>query len=185
MNAQYSSASKDRQVPKLSAWVLISFLMLSAQAAASDQIYQDPDVFISDAFDSRPHPKVLWLTLDAQTELGRILGHPPTQLRQRYWEDGIKSVWILEEIGKEEPITAGFVIANGRIDHARVLVYRESRGSEVRYPSFLRQFKDATLTAGAQLSHRIDGISGATLSVSALERLARAALYLDRVSRRQ
>jgi hypothetical protein len=137
----------------------ISFLTLSAHAVALEQIYQDPEVFISDAFGSRPQPKVLWLTAAAQAEIARILGHPPTQLRQRYWADGAKSVWILEEIGKEEPITAGFVIANGRIDHARVLVYRESRGSEVRYPSFLRQFKDATLTSDAQLSHAIDGIS--------------------------
>ena len=172
-------------MPKLSAWVLISFLTLSAHAVALEQIYQDPEVFISDAFGTRPQPKVLWLTSPAQAEIARILGHPPTQLRQRYWADGIKSVWILEEIGKEEPITAGFVIANGRIDHARVLVYRESRGSEVRYPSFLRQFNDATLTSDAQLSRAIDGISGATLSVSALERLARVALYLDRLSRRQ
>lgn len=172
-------------MPKLSAWILISFLTLSTHAVALEQVYQDPDVFISEAFGSRPQSRVLWLTRDAQAEITRMLGHPPTQLRQRYWSDGIKSVWVLDEIGKEEPITAGFVIADGRIDHVRVLVYRESRGSEVRYPSFLKQFKDAALTSNDQLSRTIDGISGATLSVSALERLARVALYLDRLSRRQ
>ncbi len=170
---------------KLPAWVLIVFLTYSTHVIALERIYQEPDVFISEALGSRPQAKVLWLTKEMQAEVTRILGHPPTQLRQRYWSDGIKSVWVLEEIGKEEPITAGFVIANGRIDHVRVLVYRESRGSEVRYPPFLRQFKDAALTSGAQLSHAIDGISGATLSVSALERLARVALYLDRLSRQQ
>ncbi len=171
-------------MPKLSAWVLIFFLTLSTHAGALEQNYEDPGVFVTDTFGALLQPKLLWLTKPAQAEIARILGHAPTQLRQRYWSDGIKSVWVLEEIGKEEPITAGFVIANGRIDHVRVLVYRESRGSEVRYPSFLRQFKDATLTSDARLSQTIDGISGATLSVSALERLARVALYLDRLSRR-
>ena len=170
-------------MPKLSAWVLIFFLTLSTHAGALEQIYQDLGVFVTDTFGALPQPKLLWLTKPAQAEIARILGHAPTQPRQRYWSDGIKSVWVLEEIGKEEPITAGFVIVNGRIDHVRVLVYRESRGSEVRYPSFLRQFKDATLTSDARLSQTIDGISGATLSVSALDRLARVALYLDRLSR--
>lgn len=172
-------------MPKLSAWVLISFLALSTHAIAFEQVYQDPDAFISEPFGARPEPKLLWLTRDTQAEVTKILGHPPAQLRQRYWANGAKSVWILEEIGKEEPITAGFVINNGRIDHARVLVYRESRGSEVRYPSFLQQFKDAALVSEHRLNRTIDGISGATLSVSALERLARLALYFDRMSRLQ
>ena len=170
-------------MPKLSARVLLVFLTLSTHAGALEQIYENPGVFVTDALGALPQPKLLWLTKTAQAEIAGILGHAPTQLRQRYWSDGIKSVWVLDEIGKEEPITAGFVITNGRIDHVRVLVYRESRGSEVRYPSFLRQFKEATLTSGARLSQSIDGISGATLSVSALERLARVALYLDRLSR--
>ena len=170
-------------MPKLSAWVLISFLSLSTHVLAAEQVYQDPDVFISEALGSRPQPKVLWLTRDMQAEVTKILGHPPPQLRQRYWSDGARSVWVLEEIGKEEPITAGFVVANGRIDHARVLVYRESRGGEVRYPAFLRQFAGAALAPDNQLNRQIDGISGATLSVSALERLARVALYFDRMSR--
>ena len=170
-------------MPKLSAWVLISFISLSTHVLAAEEVYQEPDVFISAALGSRPQPKVLWLTRDMQAEVTKILGHPPPQLRQRYWSDGSKSVWVLEEIGKEEPITAGFVVNNGRIDHVRVLVYRESRGSEVRYPAFLKQFAGATLASSNQLSQTIDGISGATLSVSALERLARVALYFDRTSR--
>ena len=170
-------------MPKLSAWVLISFLSLSTHVLAAEQVYQDPDVFISEALGSRPQPKVLWLTRDMQAEVTKILGHPPPQLRQRYWSDGARSVWVLEEIGKEEPITAGFVVVNGRIDHARVLVYRESRGGEVRYPAFLKQFAGTALGPDNQLNRKIDGISGATLSVSALERLARLALYFDRISR--
>ena len=69
-------------------------------------------------------------------------------------------------------------------DHVRVLVYRESRGEEVRTPSFLKQFKDAKLTRGDRLDREIDGIAGATLSVGAMERMARLALFFDQTGRR-
>lgn len=105
-------------------------------------------------------------------------------LRQRYWQEGEKTVWILEEIGKEEPITAGFVIDQSKVSQVSVLTYRESRGWEVRYPSFLKQFVNAVLNEDLQLSQSIDGISGATLSVSAMKKMARLALYLDTLSKK-
>ncbi len=157
-------------------------LCLCAAAARAD-VYHEPDAFIAEVFGSRPAPKLLWLTQDIQAQAGAILGHPPAQLRQRYWSDAHRSVWILEETGKEELITAGFVVAEGRIDHVRVLVYRESRGQEVRQSAFLMQFKDAKLGQGDRLDRDIDGIVGATLSVGAMERMARLALYFDRKSR--
>jgi len=135
-------------------------------------------------FGSKPAPKALWLTRDIQAQAAAILGHPPAQLRQRYWSDSHRNVWILEEIGKEELITAAFVVVDGRIDHVRVLVYRESRGQEVRTPSFLKQFKEAKLAPGGRLDREIDGIAGATLSVAAMERMARLALFFDRISRK-
>jgi hypothetical protein len=150
--------------------------------AARGEVYQEPAAFITEVFGSLPAPKVLWLTKDLQAQAGAILGHPPAQLRQRYWSDARKSVWILEEIGKEELITAGFVIADGHIDHVRVLVYRESRGQEVRLSSFLKQFKNAKLARGDRLDRDIDGIVGATLSVGAMERMARLALLFERLS---
>jgi hypothetical protein len=75
------------------------------------------------------------------------------------------------------------VISQGRIDHVRVLAYRESRGQEVRDPSFLKQFAGASLADRDRLDRGIDGISGATLSVHAMERMARVALYFERRSR--
>jgi hypothetical protein len=153
-----------------------------AAAAVRGEVYQEPAAFIAEVFGATPAPKVLWLTRDLQAQAAAILGHPPAQLRQRYWSDGGKSVWILEETGKEELITAGFVVADGRIDHVRVLVYRESRGQEVRQSAFLSQFKNAKLAQGNRLDREIDGIVGATLSVGAMERMARLALYFERLS---
>jgi hypothetical protein len=165
-------------------WVMAAFCLCAAVGTArAVDVYQEPDAFVAEIFGSRPAPKVLWLTRDIQAEANAILGHPPLQLRQRYWSEGAKSVWILEEIGKEELITAGFVVVSGHIDHIRVLVYRESRGQEVRQPVFLKQFKDAKLAQDNRLDRDIDGIVGATLSVGAMERMARLALFFDRASR--
>ena len=169
--------------PRRSLALLTLALGAVAAGLVRGEVYQEPDAFVAEVFGSKPAPKVLWLTKDLQTQAAAILGHPPAQLRQRYWSDSRKSVWILEEIGKEELITAGFVVVDGRIDHVRVLVYRESRGQEVRTPSFLKQFKDAKLTRGDRLDREIDGIAGATLSVAAMERMARLALFFDRISR--
>ncbi len=77
-----------------------------------------------------------------------------------------------------KPITTGLAVDDGAIERIRVLVYRESRGWEVRYDFFTAQFIGARLDGDARLDRRIDGISGATLSVRALTNLARLALYL-------
>jgi hypothetical protein len=162
---------------------LLVMLTLSLGAAVvHGEVYQEPGAFVAEVFGSTPAPKVLWLTKELQAQASAILGHAPAQLRQRYWNEGRKSVWILEETGKEELITAGFVVVDGRIDHVRVLVYRESRGQEVRQASFLKQFKDAKLVQNNRLDRDVDGIVGATLSVGAMERMARLALYFDRLS---
>jgi hypothetical protein len=60
----------------------------------------------------------------------------------------------------------------------QVLIYRESYGWEVRYPFFTDQFTGLQLDDDLHLTDSIDGISGATLSVNALTKLSRLALYL-------
>lgn len=163
-------------------FVLLS-LVAGAQAEAADRVYLEPADFLAAAFPgAAPQVKVLWLTPEVKTALVRIIGHDPAQLRQRYWTDGQRTAWILEEIGKEEAITSGFVVKDGHIESSRVLVYRESRGGEIRYPSFLAQFHGAGLNPEHFLDKSIDGISGATLSVNAMLRMAREALYFDKMA---
>lgn len=142
-------------------------------------IDQEPSVFVSESFGGHPpKPQVLWLDPTLRDAARAILGHEPAMLRLRYWLADGRSAWVLEEIGKEEPITVGVVIDQGRIERLKVLVYRESRGFEVRHPAFTNQFRGARLQSDGRLDHPIDGITGATLSVSAVSRLARLALYL-------
>lgn len=147
----------------------------------AEEVYLQPDDFVAGAFPEGETPAAqrLWLTAELKPDIRRILGHDYAALRLRYWQHGGRTVWILEEIGKVKPITTGFVIDDGHIARLQVLVYRESHGWEVRHPFFTDQFKGAALQGNLKLDRRIDGIAGATLSVNALRKLSRLALYLD------
>ena len=125
-----------------------------------------------------PTPATLWVTGDLRDTVESVLGHKFGVLRVRYWRDGERSAWILDEIGKELPITIGVTVDDGSIDNVRVLEFRESRGWEVRYPFFTDQFADARLVKDRRLDRNIDGITGATLSVRAVTRIARVALLM-------
>lgn len=160
--------------------LIMAALLAASGASLARGTYQEPDAFVRESFAGRvPAMQTLWITDAMQPAITQILGHPYSQRRVRYWREGVRSVWVLEEIGKEEPITTGFVVQGGKIEHVQVLIYRESRGEEVRFPRFTGQFRGAQLKPGLELNRNIDGISGATLSVNALTRLARLALYLD------
>lgn len=163
--------------------LLLLATLLGTNVNAAQQ-YLTAEQFLTEIFsEDAPKQDVLWVTKDIAKQAEKILGHAPNQLRQRYWKGGGKSVWIFDEIGKEEPITAGLVVSDGKIFQARILIYRESRGGEVRYPAFLKQYQGAELQTDYHLNRNIDGISGATLSVNAMNRMARLALYFDRMSK--
>jgi len=161
-------------------------LLLVATNAFSRGVYQEPEAFLQDTFTvGIPEPEMIWVTKSIRPTVEKILGHKPNALRIRYWRKDTKTAWILEEIGKEKPITTGVVVNNGQIERVKVLVFRESRGWEVRHGFFTDQFKGAELKKDNQLNKSIDGISGATLSVNALRKLAQLALYLDQTLHKQ
>ena len=162
-------------------FLTIFVLLSTALHAAAAEVYQAPAAFIEEAFaGEQPMAKAVWVTGDLKTRVKKVLGHPYRELRVRYWVLGDRSAWILEEVGKVEPITLGVVVAQGRIEAMKVLAYRESRGFEIRFPFFMDQYRGAQVDAKTRLDRKIDGISGATLSVRAATRLARLALVLDR-----
>jgi hypothetical protein len=160
-----------------------ALLLLFAVAipAAAAEVYQAPAEFVQEAFGGeQPIAKAIWVTGDLKTRVKQVLGHSYRDLRVRYWVLGDRSAWILEEIGKVEPITLGVVVERGHIEEMKVLAYRESRGFEIRFPFFMDQYRGAEVDENTRLDREIDGISGATLSVRAATRLARLALVLDR-----
>lgn len=163
-------------------FLLFCFLVLSP--AVADE-YMDPASFLDEVFEQDvPAASMAWLTGDKGEHAREILGHDPESLRVRYWRRDARSAWILDEIGREKPITAGFVIENGRLVRVQVLVFRESRGWEIRHEFFTRQFDGAQLGDDRRLDRSIDNITGATMSVSAMKRMARLALYLEASTRK-
>ena len=165
-----------RFVQKMWQMALCCALLFGAHSA---RCAVTPEAFLGSAFNNTlPAPQALFLAADVRARVERALGHRTPLLRVRYWRRGPRTVWILDEIGKEQPITTGIQIDSGRINQVRVLKYRESRGAEVQRESFTAQFRDARLRGEDMLDRRIDGITGATLSVRALTRQARVALIL-------
>ena len=123
--------------------------------------------------------QLLWLAPELKTKIKNILGHPYAGARIRYWKDGTRIAWILNEIGKVEPITIGIITSGSQIEKVDILVYRESRGHEVGNDFFLEQFNQARLAKGQKLDRNIDNITGATLSVGSVTRTSRLALFLS------
>lgn len=161
---------------------MMAFCLMASQAAhAAEKTYEKPSEFLTRHFGRIPKTRVLSIDGTRQKKLAAILGHRYGEQRVRYWAEGGKTAWILDEIGKTEPITTGFIIRGGKISEVKVLIYRESHGWEVSRPFFTKQFVGASL-AGTRLSKPVDGVVGATLSVRALTKLGAAALYLSQQS---
>lgn len=156
-----------------------------ARGALAQGVYMEVEEFLSAAFpNDEPVTDVLWVSDELRASAEALLSHRFDALRVRYWTAGGRTAWILDEIGKEKPITVGITVDAGAVRMVRVLEFRESRGWEVRYPFFTDQFKgvrfgEARSRRGRQLSRRIDGITGATLSVRAVTRVVQMALLLD------
>ena len=159
-------------------------MLLASPFSLRAETYLTPEQFTQGAFvGSAAKADTLWLTKQVASQAEQILGHAPKQLRVKFWKNSLQTAWVLDEIGKEEPITAGFLVENGKIVQVSILAYRESRGSEVRHANFLKQYQNVGLLPDNFLNKNIDGISGATLSVRAMGRMARLALYYDQISR--
>ena len=142
-------------------------------------VYETHAEFLGRAFsNSPPEPGIVWLSGERKSAVGQLLGHDYPALRLRYWCQDERTAWVLEEVGKELPITVGVVVEKNYIRSLKVLTYRENRGGEVATPAFTDQFDGTRLAANNTLDATIDGISGATLSVQALTRLAGVALFL-------
>jgi thiamine biosynthesis lipoprotein len=76
---------------------------------------------------------------------------------------------VSEEIGLYKPIT--FMVKVGldrEVESVHMMVYRESRGGEVRRRRFLVQYEGKSLGSPIRINRDIIGVTGATLSVRAM-----------------
>ena len=157
-------------------------LVCSVPVQAMETVFQSPADFLSEHLPGC-RQQAVWLSSEVKAQIEQLVEHPYPGVRVRYCRNGTRTAWILDEIGKTEPITSGIVVSDGRVERVRVLIFRESRGSEVHRSAFTRQYEDAALAEDRSLDRDIDGITGATLSVWALNRQVKLALLLDRVAR--
>ena len=151
-------------------------------AHAAETVYQSTDAFLTENLPGC-RQQALWLKSGFKLQIEQLIEHPFPGVRVRYCQQGGKTAWILDEIGKTEPITSGIIVNQGRVEKVRLLIFRESRGSEVHRSAFTRQYENASLESDNSLDRYIDGITGATMSVSALNRQVKLALLLDKVTR--
>ncbi len=162
--------------------ILITLVAASLSGMAATTVYQKPSDFIrSVCGGSIPTTRTLTLTASHQSKIRRLMGHEYRPSKVRYWMSGRRMVVILEEVGKTQPITTGFVVSGGKIELVKMLIYRETIGAEVRRTSFTNQFKGATIGSNGKLTRRINNIAGATLSTRAFMEMGRVAVYLDQI----
>jgi hypothetical protein len=157
----------------------LCLLLVSAHNYAQETQRIAPEDYRAQYFGEDLSSQTLWVSKEQRGHIEKIVEHSFNSFRVRYWGQGQRTGWIFEEIGKELPITVGVIVEKDRIIDLTVLEYRESRGGEVVYPFFTSQFLSARLKEGRQdgLDKSIDGITGATLSVRALKKVATLALY--------
>lgn len=170
-----------------SLFLLLAITALPAFAMGIPQIqYMTNEEFIEQAFagekfGEEPQWKMLRLNGGLRKKVEEILTHPYAGSRVRYWVAGQRTAWIIDEIGKEMPITIGVVVEGDAIADVKILVYREERGGEVHQDFFTRQFRQVTLSESGGLSKDIDGITGATLSVGSVSRVSNLVLVMHRL----
>ncbi len=173
---------------------MIVFLMYIPANNASTKVYLDQDSFLTLIKSLEPHKgevqfqtKTLWLDKYTQGKIKKILNHNYPRLRLRYKintgippNSDLTTVWFLDEIGKERPISFGIAVKNDKVQLIRVLEFRESRGFEIKNSAFTKQFEHVGLDGDGKLDQSIDGITGATMSVRAMKKISRIALFLHK-----
>jgi Na+-translocating ferredoxin:NAD+ oxidoreductase RnfG subunit len=157
--------------------LLLSVLLLTAQSNAKS-LLSAADFLAQHNMQHAP-VNTLWLNAAQQKQIADILSHTYAGIRIRYWQQDGRRVFILNEVGKELPITFGLVAQGPQLIAVEVLEFRESRGDEIKSEGFRAQFAGIALNAEGELNRHVDGISGATYSVRAMQKIVKLTLYLQ------
>ena len=146
----------------------------------AERVYKRTSNYVKNFFDGEtPKKETVWVIGDLRDDINQVInGADSTPVRYRYWRKGNRTLWVLESVAMTMPIAAGVVVDNGKIEDISVLTYRESRGHEVQNRTHRAQYYGAAITDNNALDKPINGISGSTLSVNSMKRMARIALLL-------
>lgn len=161
--------------------MMAGVMMIAMPVGAYDETeYTTPEVFLSKVYGSDvPGISLMPLRGETRERAERALGHRYSGMRLRYWHQSGTTAWMIDEKSKDMPMTIGIGInPDGKISVLELLVYREPRGGEIHQAGFRQQYMGVGLTPADTLTKAVDGITGATLSVDALNRVAAMALIL-------
>lgn len=170
---------------------IAALAVLAAAAAAGAQTWREGDpiplMSIAEAR-AEAFPDASWrierraLGREALARVARRTGHPleAEPIEVHVATRGGRTVGyglVLEEVGLHHPITFFVAIgADGRVVDSLVLVYRESRGDEIRLTRFRRQLKGLGLRDPIRINRDVIHITGATYSCRASTAVLRRAL---------
>lgn len=154
---------------------LVAVLGLIGLSAAAES----PERFVEAVFGELPAEQKISLHGDVKEDVTDAYGGRYPGFSVSYWQHNDQRIWALKARGKHGFVHAGLVVQAGRLVNIKVLSSREQRGRMIETPRFLDQFTGVGLDSGRALDRWIDGISGATYSVNAVRKMARAALVLD------
>ena len=169
---------------------LASSLLFAEEKEYDVQVYLTKKQALEIAFPGvdRVDREKKWLTDEQREKIGNIAHRKVEDKRITYYvgkKGGKPTGYMVIDnvIGKSFPITFMVVLnVDGTVRDVEIMVYREPRGWEVRYKSFLDQY----LGRNAESDFReIHSITGATLSVNGVTRGVQKAvaaykvLYLD------
>lgn len=166
----------------ITAFLIISTLSVNAQGTfkPAERVYNKTSDYVKSFYGGdTPKKYTVWVIGDLRDDINQVInGADSTPVRYRYWLKEGRSLWVLDSVARTMPITAGVVVENGKIVDISVLTYRETRGHEIQNRVHRAQYYDAAITENNTLDKPINGISGSTLSVNSLKRMARIALLL-------
>jgi hypothetical protein len=149
----------------------------SEEEIGRSQVYLTPPEALEEIFDdvAAVDTMLAVLTGEEMQELHKMLGAAVPRDSIFVFKPKDKSGKLLgyavigEEVGKYRPIT--FMVGTNpelKVQNVEVLVYRESRGGEVRRARFLRQYRGKSAKNAIRTNRDILNIAGATMSVNAM-----------------
>ena len=98
-------------LPRIALLLLLATGPAIAGPAGEAGRYLEAGEYLQSVFPAdMPEAKTLWVTGDVRAAVERMLDHKFASLRVRYWFDGMRSAWILDEIGRafDAAINMGF-----------------------------------------------------------------------------
>ncbi|MDC0480594.1 FMN-binding protein [Candidatus Marinimicrobia bacterium] len=150
--------------------VVFSILTAGIREKTESLIYKEYGDSVSILFQKNEIPKSLKSIAEKSSKL-RFMNNQ-IYLWKIMNNDLIKGIVILDNVkGKSQPITfAVFYDAEGQIRSSEIIKYREPIGGEVSNRYWLKQFLGKSWKSNYKVGKKIDGISGATISVNAVTR---------------